>query len=157
MRWQEYEETAKAQYFNMIEEEEKIPNKGKEEDGQSTKPEESLSPVDVVGQVDDISPVDDVGAKDAGEGAADPTDSFHPQERYDTGVQETGLLDLTSKESNEGDKGFIQSLKEGDVEAEDGSTGRVGSRPIRWRSSRSRRRGWSWMTQIRKTKILKKT
>ena len=48
-------------------EEEKIPGKGKEEDGENIKPEESLSPVD------------DVRAKDAGEGAADPTDSFHPR------------------------------------------------------------------------------
>ena len=46
------------------EEEENIPDKGKEEDGESIKPEESLSPVD------------DVRAKDAGEGAADPTDSL---------------------------------------------------------------------------------
>ena len=64
-------------------EEEKIPNKGKEEDGESIEPEESHSPVD------------GVGAKDAGEGASDPTDSFHPQEGFSTSVQETGLQGLT--------------------------------------------------------------
>ena len=66
--------------------------------------------------------MDDVGARDAGEGVADPTDSFHPHEGYATGVQETGLQDLTLKELDEEDRGFIQSSKEGDVKAE-GSTG----------------------------------
>ena len=48
-------------------EEEKVPNKGKEEDGESIESEESLTPVD------------GVGAKDAGEGASDPTDFFTPR------------------------------------------------------------------------------
>ena len=159
MRWQEEEEEAMAEYFKMIEEEEKrgyyrktvahmieeestankkkkeierkkkteenekVPDKGKEEDRESIKPEESLSPVD------------DVGAKDAGEEASDPTDSFHPKEGYSTSVQETGLQDLTLKESDGEARGFVESSKEVDVEAEKGSTGQVTGHQFKKESS----------------------
>ena len=105
------------------EEDEKVPDKGKEEDGESIKSEESLSPVD------------DVGAKDAGEEASDPTDSFHPKEGYSTSVQETGLQDLTSKESDGEARGFVESSKEVDVEAEKGSTGQVTGHQFKKESS----------------------
>ena len=100
--------------------------KGKEEDGESIEPEESHSPVD------------GIRAKDAGEGVCDPTESFHPQ-------------DLNSKESDKEVRDYVKSLKEMDVEAEDGSTGQAVVQTEQRGSSslhRSWKRGWSWMTRI---------
>ena len=79
--------------------------------------------------------MDGVGAKYAGEGASDPNNSFHPQEGYSTSVQETGPQDLTSKESDEEAMDYVESSKEMDVEAEEGSTGQVTGHQFKEESS----------------------
>ena len=118
----------------MVEEESAVKKKKKEmerkkkkEDGEMNMPEESCSPVD------------GVGAKDAEEGTSDLTDSFHPQEGYSTSVHEAGMQHLTSKESDKESeweaRDYVESLKEMDVEAEDGPTVQVTGHQFKKESS----------------------
>ena len=78
-------------------------------------------------------PVDDAGAKDAGEGAAVLTDYFHPQDY--TSVQETELLDLSTKELDNMGRDFIQAPREVDARAEKGSTRQVTGYQLKKESS----------------------